>query len=199
MLCWYLKYVLHIVRNTFTVWELRARANGRPVIMCGGISVWHPSPCVYVRVSQLHSLPPLCQHQNLAHCRVRPSMEQGRLGRGMGLFSPSCISPEQSLCALLTGVPISYPPISLLCQEQNPAEHPADCSVQPWQASTRGAGGVPACLPGRVLCSGSTLQHLSPCTWRMSSLSSVSLGRGPLLPHLAYSSASCWLGYPSNG
>lgn len=145
--------------------------------MCAGISVWHPSPYVYTRVSQLHPLPPLCQHRNHAHCGVRPGTEQGSQGRGMGLFSPSCISPEQSLCVFLIDVPISYPPISLLCQEQNPAEHPVEHSVQPWCAGTRGAGDALACLPGRVFCPGSTSKHLSPCTWRMRSLSSVSLGR----------------------
>lgn len=152
-----------------------------PVVMCAGISVWHPSPCVYVTVSQLHPLPPLCQHQNRAHCGVRPGTEEGSLGRGVGLFSPSCISPERSLCALLTGVPMYYPAVPPLCQEQNPAEHPAVHSVQPWCAGM--SGDVLACLPGRVLCSGSPLQHLSPCTWRMRSLSSLSLGQGPLLPH----------------
>lgn len=111
-----------------------------PVVMCAGISVWHPSPCVYVTVSQLHPLPPLCQHQNRAHCGVRPGTEEGSLGRGVGLFSPSCILPERSLCALLTGVPMYYPAVPLLCQEQNPAEHPAVHSVQPWCAGMRGVG-----------------------------------------------------------
>lgn len=159
--------------------------------MCAGISLRHPSPCVYMRVFQLLPLPPLCQYRNSAHCGVTPGTEPGSLGRGMALFSPSCISPEQSLCAPLAGVRISYPPIPLLRQEQNPAEHPVERSVQPWCAGTREAGDVLACLPGRVLWSGSALQNLSPRTWRMRSLSSVSLGRGPLLPHLTYGSASC--------
>lgn len=144
MLCWYLKYVLHVVSSTFTLWELRARADGRLVFLCAGTAVWHPSPCVYVSVSQLHPLPPLCQHQNCAHYGLRPSTEQGSLGRGMGLFSPNCISAEQSLA----GGPISYPPIQLLFQEKNPVRAPcgAQCAtLSCWhKGSSRGCPGKSA-------------------------------------------------------
>lgn len=56
----------------------------------------------------------------------------------------------------------------------------ASCRAQ-WHAGMRGA-----CLPGRVLCSSSALQHLIPCTWRVRSLSSVSPARGMALLH------TCW-------
>lgn len=103
---------------------------------CVLASLLASSPCGCARVSQIHP-PSLCQLQNCAHYRVRPSTERGSLGRGMGLFSACCIPPEQSLCPLFTGVPISYNPIPLLCQEQ--ALQSAVCNPA---AGTRGAEGV---------------------------------------------------------
>lgn len=168
MLCWYLKYVLHIVCSTFTVWELRARADGRPEIMHAGISVWHLSTCVYVRVSQLHLVPATSPPTSVPAPKPRTLWSEawhraGKSGKGSrAIFFPTA-SHQSNPCVLFLLVcpspTLPYP----LCQEQNPAEHPVEHSVHPWQASTRGAGGVPECLPGSVLCSGS-LQHFSPCT-----------------------------------
>lgn len=155
-----------------------------PVVMCAGISVWHPSPCVYVTVSQLHPLPPLCQHQNRAHCRVRPGTHRaGQSGQGNGaVFSQLHLTRALPVCS------------SHWCARLLPSRTPVMPGAKPSRASCHaqcatlvcwheGSGDVLACLPGRVLCSGSPLQHLSPCTWRMRSLSSLSLGQGPLLPH----------------
>lgn len=136
---------------------------------CVLASLLASSPCGCARVSQLHP-PSLCQLQNCAHYRVRPSTERGSLGRGMGLFSACCIPPEQSLCPLFTGVPISYNPIPLLCQEQ--ALQSAVCNPA---AGRRGAEGVLHIIR-QVFCSGSALQYLSPCTWITRPFSSVSAG-----------------------
>lgn len=107
----------------------------------------------------------------------------GQSGKGSGaVFSQLHLTRALPVCS------------SHWCAHVLPCRTPVMPGAKPSRAPCRaqcatlvcwheGSGDVLACLPGRVLCSGSPLQHLSPCTWRMRSLSSLSLGQGPLLPH----------------
>ena len=94
--------------------------------MCEGVPATYPS-------TSMPALKPCTLRSEAWH-------RAGQSGKGNRAVFSQLHLTEQSLCALLTGVPISYPPIHLLCQEQNPLEHPAECSVLPWCAGPRGAG-----------------------------------------------------------
>lgn len=82
--------------------------------------------------------------QSCAHCRVRPSVEQGSLGWGMGLFShqsyPCVLFPL--VCPSLT----SHSPVV-------PGTIPAEEQR------------VSCMSLRRMFCSGSALLYLSPCIW----------------------------------
>lgn len=88
MFCWYLKYILHTVHSSFTPQILTARAEERPVGICGGISVWHLYLHMYARVSQHISIwgmvlhPPLSlQEENPAEqCETLVCRLKGRGG-----------------------------------------------------------------------------------------------------------------------
>lgn len=113
---------------------------------------------------------PATSLQNCAPCRARQSTEHDSLAWGIGLFSPSCIPPEQSLCPLLTGVPMSCIPYPCYTRKK-------PCRVQcETLLLARGEQRVSCMSTRQVFCSGSALLYPSPCAWIIRPFSSVPAG-----------------------
>lgn len=120
--------------STFTLWGLRARANGRTVVLCAGISAGFFSLWVCEGVPATSPIsvpaPKLCTLQSEAQHRA------GQSGMGNGavfcLLHPTRAIPVSSFhwCAHLLQ---SHTPVV-------PRTSPAECSVQPccWQEGSRG-------------------------------------------------------------